>query len=83
MISVMSSNRWFRVVAMHVQPGGHYRAQTTLNVTSPIDGTPVNLPSDSAGNLITSRSLPKNAGFGAANAYQVPRTLQVRLRFSF
>jgi hypothetical protein len=56
---------------------------STLSVTSPIDGTPANLAFDAAGNLIVSRSLPKNAGFGVANAYQAPRTMQAQIRFSF
>jgi hypothetical protein len=56
---------------------------TTLSVASPIDGTPANLAFDAAGNLIVSRSLPKNAGFGVANAYQAPRTMQAQIRFSF
>jgi len=56
---------------------------TTLSVASPIDGTPANLAFDAAGNLVISRSLPKNAGFGVANAYQQPRTMQAQIRFSF
>ena len=56
---------------------------TNLSVASPTDGTPANLPFDAAGNLIVSRSLPKNAGFGVANGYQAPRTLQAQIRFSF
>jgi hypothetical protein len=56
---------------------------TTLSVVSPLDGTPANLPFDPSGNLIGSRSLPKNAGFGVANAYQAPRTMQAQIRFSF
>src|SRR5262249_13801449 len=56
---------------------------TTLNVSSPLDPTPLNLPYDANGNLVAGRSLPKNAGFGAANAYQSPRTVQVQVRFAF
>jgi hypothetical protein len=56
---------------------------TTLSVASPLDPTPANLPYDASGNTVVARSLPKNAGFGVANAYQAPRTLQVQLRFSF
>jgi hypothetical protein len=56
---------------------------TTLNVVSPLDPTAVNLPYDASGNVVTTRSLPKNAGFGVANAYQAPRTLQAQIRFSF
>jgi hypothetical protein len=56
---------------------------TTLSVASPIDAAPANLPFDTSGALVTSRSLPKNAGFGVANAYQAPRTVQAQIRFSF
>ena len=42
-----------------------------------------NLPFDSNGNLIASRSLPRGAGFGVANNYQTPRNIQVQVRFSF
>src|SRR5262249_40649277 len=37
----------------------------------------------STGALSTNRSLPKNAGFGVANGYQNPRTVQLQVRFSF
>ncbi len=56
---------------------------TTVSLTSPTDGTPANLAFDANGNLIVTRSQPKNAGFGVANAYQTPRTAQVQVRFSF
>jgi hypothetical protein len=56
---------------------------TALSVTSPTDPTPVNLPYDASGNVVSGRSLPKNAGFGVANAYQNPRTVQAQIRFSF
>ena len=56
---------------------------TTMSVVSPLDGTPTNLAFDAAGNLVVSRSLPKNAGFGVANNYQAPRTMQAQIRFSF
>lgn len=57
---------------------------TTMNLTNPNDPvTATNLPYDAAGNLIVTRSQPKNAGFGVVNAYQAPRTAQVRIRFSF
>jgi hypothetical protein len=55
----------------------------TMQVTSPTNGTQVNLPFDASGNLIATRSQPKNAGFGVANGYQAPRTVQVQIRFSF
>jgi hypothetical protein len=55
----------------------------TLSVASPTDPTPANLAFDAAGNLLPTRSLPKNAGFGVANGYQNPRTLQAQIRFSF
>jgi len=56
---------------------------TTVSLASPVDPTPANLPFDAAGNLIVTRSQPKNAGFGVANAYQGPRTMQAQIRFSF
>jgi len=57
---------------------------STINLSSPGDPvTATNLPYDSSGNVIASRSLPRNAGFGVANAYQAPRTIQAQIRFSF
>jgi len=56
---------------------------TTLSVVSPIYPTTANLPFDAAGGLVTARSQPKNAGFGVANTYQAPRTVQAQIRFSF
>ncbi len=35
------------------------------------------------GTVSTDRSKPKNAGFGVANGYQSPRSVQVQVRFSF
>jgi hypothetical protein len=58
---------------------------TTLQLNDPGDPiTPRNAPFDpTTGQLIETRSLPKNAGFGVANAYQSPRTVQLQVRFSF
>ncbi len=57
---------------------------TTLSLTSPNDPiTPQNLPFDAQGNLIASRSLPRGAGFGVANNYQAPRSIQGQIRFRF
>ena len=56
---------------------------TTMSLASPLDGTVTNLPFDAQGNPVAARSLPKNAGFGVANAYQAPRTMQLQLRFAF
>jgi hypothetical protein len=57
---------------------------TSLTLSSPNDPvTPQNLPFDAAGNLIPARSLPRGAGFGVANAYQAPRSIQAQVRFSF
>jgi hypothetical protein len=56
---------------------------TTMQLASPTDGTVTNLPYDANGNTVVTRSLPKNAGFGVANAYQAPRTMQLQLRFAF
>jgi len=52
------------------------------NPTDPV--TPTNLPYDlKTGEVVANRSLPRNAGFGVANAYQAPRTIQAQVRFSF
>jgi hypothetical protein len=56
---------------------------TTLNLVSPLDQTITNLPFDANGNLIPSRSQPKNAGVGVASGYQGPRNLQAQIRFVF
>jgi hypothetical protein len=58
---------------------------TTINLNSPSDPvTATNLPYDPVtGELVPARSLPRNAGFGMANGYQAPRTLQAQIRFSF
>ena len=57
--------------------------QTTLQLNSPTDQTPRNLPFNAAGDVITSLSLPRGAGFGVATGYQDPRTAQMQLRFQF
>lgn len=58
--------------------------QTTMNIASPATAqVATNSPYDSNGNLIESRSKPTGAGFGVANNYQTPRTVQLQLRFSF
>jgi hypothetical protein len=57
---------------------------TSLSLSSPADPvTPQNLPFDADGNLLPNRVRPNQAGFGAVNAYQAPRTIQVYVRFSF
>jgi hypothetical protein len=56
---------------------------TNMNVVSQNDATITNLPFDSNGNLILTRSQPKNAGFGVVNGYQGARDLQVWIRFTF
>jgi len=57
---------------------------TTLQLSSPADPiTPLNLPFDANGNLLPNRVRPNQAGFGAVNAYQAPRTIQAYIRFGF
>jgi hypothetical protein len=57
---------------------------TSLSLSSPADPvTPQNLPFDANGNLLPNRVRPNQAGFGAVNAYQAPRTIQLYVRFSF
>ena len=72
----------------HVQRaelGDHHGAQHDDQPASPSDPVnATNLPFDPAtGNVVPARSLPRGAGFGVANAYQNPRTIQVQVRFSF
>jgi hypothetical protein len=56
----------------------------TVNYNNPTDPVTVtNLPYDASGNVVTSRSQPKNAGFGVATAYQTPRQIQLQIRFRF
>ena len=56
----------------------------TMNLSDPSNpANATNLPFDSAGNLIPARSLPRGAGFGVANNYQTPRSVQLQIRFSF
>jgi hypothetical protein len=57
---------------------------SSLSLTNPSDPvTPQNLPFDATGNLIQARSLPRGAGFGVANDYQAPRSIQGQIRFRF
>lgn len=53
------------------------------NTSAAAATTITNLPYDAAGNLIPTLSLPRNAGFGVATAYQNPRSVQVQIRFAF
>jgi hypothetical protein len=64
--------------------GGITGRNTTLALTNPNDPvTATNLPYDAAGNPIPARLRPAGAGFGVANAYQLPRRVQAYVRFSF
>ena len=57
---------------------------TTINYPNPNDPVTVtNSPFNAAGDLIDSRSRPRGAGVGVANAYQNPRRVQLQVRFSF
>ena len=53
------------------------------NTNASSASTITNLPYDASGNVIPSLSLPRNAGFGVATAYQTPRSVQAQIRFSF
>jgi hypothetical protein len=58
--------------------------QTSLTLNSPTDPvTPLNLPYDASGNILSNRVRPNQAGFGAVNAYQPARNIQGYIRFSF
>ena len=55
-----------------------------MNLSNPTDPVTItNLPYDASGNLIPSRLRPRDAGFGVANAYIGPRTVQAQIRFQF
>ena len=57
---------------------------TTMNLSNPTDPVTItNLPYDASGKLIPSRLRPRDAGFGVANAYISPRTVQAQIRFQF
>jgi len=58
--------------------------QATMNLTNPSDPNTITNPVfDANGNVLPTRVKPNQAGFGAANAYQNPRTVQFQVRFSF
>jgi hypothetical protein len=74
----------FRLDAFNAPNQAHITGRNTnMNVASQTDATITNLPFDAAGNLIPTRSQPKNAGFGVANGYQGGRSLQAWIRFVF
>lgn len=74
----------FRIDAFNAFNQSHITGRnTTMTVASTTDFTIQNLPFDANGNLISSRSQPKDAGFGMVNGYQGPRTIQAWLRFTF
>lgn len=57
---------------------------TTMNLSNPLNPTTINnLPFDANGQVVASRSLPSNAGFGVATGYQAPRAMQLQVRFAF
>ena len=57
---------------------------TQLQLSSVADPvTPLNLPFDANGNVLPNRVQPNQAGFGAVNNYQNPRTIQGYIRFGF
>jgi hypothetical protein len=58
--------------------------QTSMTLNNPnAPTTIVNNQYNADGSLNQARLLPQNAGFGAANNWQAPRTLQAYIRFSF
>ncbi|MEQ1759526.1 MAG: carboxypeptidase-like regulatory domain-containing protein [Vicinamibacterales bacterium] len=60
---------------------GRNSTLSLASIANPV--TPQNLPFDAAGNVIASRSVPRTAGFGVANAYQAPRSVQLQLRLGW
>ena len=56
----------------------------TMQMPNPSQPTTIqNAVFDATGNLVTSRSRPRNSGFGLATDFQDPRTMQLQLRISF
>jgi Carboxypeptidase regulatory-like domain len=57
---------------------------TQLQLSSPADPvTPLNLPFDANGDVLPNRVRPNQAGFGAVQTWQAPRTIQAYIRFGF
>jgi hypothetical protein len=57
---------------------------TSMQLSSPADPKTIqNLPYDANGNLRPALAVPRGAGFGVANQYQGPRTVQLQIRFAF
>jgi Carboxypeptidase regulatory-like domain len=57
---------------------------TNMQLASPAAPSAIqNLPFNTDGSVISTRSRPNNAGFGVATGYQAPRTMQLQLRFGF
>jgi hypothetical protein len=58
---------------------------TSVSYPSPTSRvTPQNLPYDlTTGEVVVSRSFPRNSGFGVATNYQNARSIQAQVRFSF
>ncbi len=56
----------------------------TMNLTNPTDPITITNPVfDANGNVLPNRVRPNQAGFGAVNGYQGPRTVQMQVRFTF
>ena len=75
----------FRLDAFNLfNQSGITNRNTTFTMANPSTASTItNLPFDTTGAVVASRSLPRGAGFGVATAYQNPRTMQMQLRFSF
>jgi len=57
---------------------------TSMSLNNPNDPTTItNLPYDANGNILPNRVRPNQAGFGAVNGFQPPRTIQAQIRFQF
>jgi len=85
---VVVGGAWPVVVGLALGVGGAFAVTRSLQgllfETSPNDPvTAQNLPYDANGNLIDARSRPRGAGFGVATNYQLPRSVQAQVRFSF
>jgi hypothetical protein len=73
-----------RIDAYNVFNQSHVTGRNTnMQVASLTDPTITNLPFDAQGKLVPSRSKPNSSGFGMANNWQGPRTIQAWVRFTF
>jgi hypothetical protein len=74
----------FRIDAFNLLDTVVYNGRVTaLQLTTPTEQTVRNPQFNADGSINAARLTPVNAGFGAANAAQAMRTIQLQLRLQF